>query len=111
VDQSTVTVRAAVEPAMVERAFEGMPVRVLGLTRLEGTVDPPVARLILRGPSVLLNDVDMRSVTLQVEGALVDTRPPSRYVRTVTVAGLPAGVAAEVQPDTIMLTTRRKHDQ
>jgi hypothetical protein len=87
-----------------------MPVRVIGLTRLEGTVEPPEARLILRGPSVLLADVNPKTVTLQVEGALVDTRPPSRYVRTVTVAGLPAGVAAEVQPDTIMLTTRRKRE-
>jgi hypothetical protein len=28
----------------------------------------------------------------------------------VTVNGLPAGVAAEVQPDTVMLSTHRKRD-
>jgi YbbR domain-containing protein len=109
-EQTAVTVRADIEPAMVERVLDHMPVRVIGLTRLEGTVEPPEARLILRGPSVLLADVNPKTVTLQVEGALVDTRPPAKYVRSVTVGGLPAGVAAEVQPDTIMLTTRRKRE-
>jgi YbbR domain-containing protein len=109
-DLTTVTVRADIQPAMVERSFDALPVKVAGLTRLEGTVEPPTARLILRGPSVLLNDVSDKTVSLQVEASLVDTRPPARYIRTVTVNGLPAGVAAEVQPDTIMLTTRRKRE-
>jgi len=111
VKQGTVTVRAEIEPAMVERTFDGLAVHVIGLNRLEGATEPAAARLILRGPSVLLNEVNPKLVTLQVDAALVDTRPPARYVRTVTVAGLPAGVAAEVQPDTTMLTTRRKRDQ
>jgi YbbR domain-containing protein len=109
-DSTMVTVRADVQPAMVERVFGAVPVKVVGLTRLEGAVEPPTARLTLRGPSVLLKDVSASQVSLQVEAALVDTRPPSRYIRAVTVSGLPAGVAAEVQPDTIMLTTRRKRE-
>jgi YbbR domain-containing protein len=109
-DPTMVTVRADVQPAMVERVFGDVPVKIVGLTRLEGTVEPPVARLTLRGPSVLLKDVSAGQVGLQVEAALVDTRPPSRYIRAITVSGLPAGVAAEVQPDTIMLTTRRKRE-
>jgi YbbR-like protein len=106
------TVRVAVEvlPAMVERSFDALAIKVTGLQRLDATVDPPTARLILRGPSVLLKQVDERPVVLQVDGALVDTRPPARYVRNVTVSGLPAGVAAEVQPDTTALITRRKHE-
>jgi YbbR domain-containing protein len=109
-DPTMVTVRTDVQPAMVERVFGDLPVKIAGLTRLEGTVEPPSARLTLRGPSVLLKDVSASQLSLQVEGALVDTRPPSRYIRAVTVSGLPAGVAAEVQPDTIMLTTRRKRE-
>jgi YbbR domain-containing protein len=109
-DSTLVTVRADVQPAMVERVFGDMPVKIVGLTRMEGAVEPPVARLTLRGPSVLLKDVSAAQVSLQVEASLVDTRPPSRYIRALTVSGLPAGVAAEVQPDTIMLTTRRKRE-
>jgi YbbR domain-containing protein len=109
-DSTTVTVKVDVQPAMVERVFDGLPVKVVGLTRLEGAVEPAVARLTLRGPSVLLKDVNAAQVSLQVEAALVDTRPPAKYIRALTVSGLPAGVAAEVQPDTIMLTTRRKRE-
>ncbi len=108
VDATAVTVTAEIMPAMVERSFDAVPITVTGLTRLEGTVDPAAGRLILRGPSVLLKGLGEPG--LQVDAALVDTRPPARYVRNITVTGLPAGVAAEVQPDTTMLITRRKHD-
>jgi YbbR domain-containing protein len=107
-DLSTVHVRADVQPAMVERSFEDVPVRVLGLSRMEAAVEPPTVRLTLRGPSVLLDAVAPKDVSLNVEASLIDTRPPAKYIRSVTVGGLPAGVAAEVQPDTVMLTTHRK---
>lgn len=109
-DVSAVMVMADVQPAMVEKAFASVPIKVVGLTRLDGTVDPPTARVVLRGPSVLLDDVTDKSIALKVEGSLIDTHAPSRYVRAITVSGLPAGVAAEVQPPTVMLTTRRKHE-
>jgi hypothetical protein len=110
VGTTEVRVAAEVLPAMVERSFDALPIKVTGLARLDATVDPPTARLILRGPSVLLNRLREPSLGLQVDGALVDTRPPARYVRSITVTGLPAGVAAEVQPDTTALITRRKHE-
>ena len=65
---------------------------------------------MIRGPSPLVADVSDKTVSLKIDAALIDTRPPAKYIRTLTVSGLPAGVAAEVQPDTIMLTTHRKHE-
>jgi YbbR domain-containing protein len=109
-ESTTVMVRADVQPAMVEKVFEAMPIKVVGLTRMDGTVDPPTAKLTLRGPSVLLGDVSDKTVSLKVEGSLIDGRPPAKYIRSLVVSGLPPGVAAEVQPDTIMLTTKRKRE-
>jgi YbbR domain-containing protein len=106
----SVSVRADVQAAMVERTFDELPIKVVGLTHLDAAVDPPTARLVIRGPSPLVGDVSDKTVTLKIDAALIDTRPPSKYIRTLTVSGLPAGVAAEVQPDTIMLTTRRKRE-
>jgi YbbR domain-containing protein len=107
-DVSIVHVHADVKPAMVEKLFDALPVHVLGLLHMEATVEPATAKLTLRGPSGLLDEVTAATVTLNVEASLIDTRPPSKYIRSITVGGLPAGVAAEVQPDTVMLTTRRK---
>jgi YbbR domain-containing protein len=109
-ESTTVTVHADVQPSIVERIFEELPIKLVGLNRMDGSVDPPQARLVLRGPSPLVAEVSDKTVSLKVEASLMDTRPPAKYIRTVTVSGLPAGVAAEVQPDTIMLTTRRKHE-
>jgi len=109
-ESTTVMVKADVQPAMVEKVFEDMPVKVVGLTRMDGTVDPPTAKLTLRGPSVLLGDVSDKTVSLRVEASLIDGRPPAKYLRSLTVSGLPAGVAAEVQPDQVMLTTKRKRE-
>jgi YbbR domain-containing protein len=109
-DSTTVSVRVDVRPAMVERVFEDLPVKVVGLTHMDASLDPPTARLVIRGPSPLVGDVSDKTVSLKVEASLIDTRPPAKYIRTPTVSGLPAGVAAEEQPDTIMLTTRRKRE-
>jgi YbbR domain-containing protein len=109
-DASTVTVEADVRPAMVERVFDDLPVRLIGMTRLDGAVDPPKVRLTLRGPSNLIEAIKPGDITLRVDGQLIDLRPPARYVRSVAVVGLPAGVAAEVQPDTVAVTTHRKHE-
>lgn len=109
-DVTSVVVSADVQPAMVEKTFEAVPIKIVGLSRLDGAVEPPTARVVLRGPSVLLDGVTDKSIALKVEGSLIDTHAPSKYVRAPTVSGLPAGVAAEVQPPTVMLTTRRKHD-
>jgi len=110
VDATMVTVEATVQPAIVERTFDNLPVKLLGMTRLEAMIEPPVARLILRGPSNLIEPIKQSDVNLNVDGQLVDLRPPARYVRTIVVGGLPAGVAAEVQPDSVAVTTHRKHE-
>jgi hypothetical protein len=109
-DATTVTVEAEIQPAMVERVFESLQVKLFGMTRMDAIIDPPVARLILRGPSNLVESVNQPDVSLHVDGQLIDLRPPARYVRTVVVSGLPAGVAAEVQPDSVAVTTHRRHD-
>ncbi len=95
-DVTTVSVRADVQPAMVERTFDQLPIQVVGLTHMDATVDPPTARLVIRGPSPLVGDVSDKTVSLKLDASLIDTRPPAKYTRIVTVSGLPAGVAAEV---------------
>ena len=87
-----------------------MPVKILGLSRLDGQCDPPSARVTLRGPSSLVGAVTLDTLSLAVDAQLVDTRPPARYLRQIAAQGLPAGVSAEVQPDSVMLSTRRKRD-
>jgi YbbR domain-containing protein len=109
-ESTTVSVRADIQAAMVERIFEGLPIKIVGLTHLDASVEPATARLVIRGPSPLVGDVSDKTVGLKIDASLIDTRPPAKYLRTLTVSGLPAGVAAEVQPDTIMLTTRRKRE-
>jgi hypothetical protein len=109
-DGTTVTVEAEVQPAIVERVFESLPVKMLGMTRMEAAIEPPAARLILRGPSNLLESLSQSDVSLHVDGQLIDLRPPARYVRAVVAGGLPSGVAAEVQPDSVAITTRRRHE-
>jgi len=109
-EAQTVHVGADIQTAMVERVFDELPIKVVGLTHLDATVDPPTARLVIRGPSPLVGDVSDKTVALKIDASLIDTRPPAKYIRTLTVSGLPAGIAAEVQPDTIMLTTRRKRE-
>jgi len=107
-DAQQVVVHAEIQPAIVERTFDSLPVKVLGLTRLEGVPEPANARLILRGPSDLVLGVKVDKISLSVDAALLDGRPPSKMLRNVSVQGLPEGVAAEIQPDTIMLQTRHK---
>jgi len=106
----TVQVTADIEPAIVERTLDSVPVKILGLSKLEGQVDPPSARVILHGPSQLVSAVTLDTLSLAVEAQLVDTRPPSKYVRQLSVNGLPAGVSAELQPDSVQLSTHRKRD-
>ena len=110
IDGGQVLVHVEVQPAMVERTFDALPLKILGLSRMAGQVEPDTARLILRGPSNLVLGIKPEELSLAVDGTLVDTRPPARFIRSVTVNGLPAGVAAEVQPDTVMLSTHRKRD-
>lgn len=105
-----VQVTAEIAPAIVERTLDEVPIKILGLSRLEGQVEPQAARVIVRGPSQLIGGVTVETVSLAVDGQLVDTRPASKYLRPVAVNGLPAGVSAEVQPDTVMLSTHRKRD-
>jgi hypothetical protein len=104
-DGGSVTIEAEVRPSIVERSFAALPIRAVGLHRLDGDIDPPNARLILRGPANLVSALTEEQVALHVSAELADTRAPARYLRSITVSGLPAGVAAEVQPDSVTLTT------
>jgi YbbR domain-containing protein len=109
-DASSVTVTADIRPAIVERSIDGVAVQVVGLNRLEGTLEPRAARVILRGPSDLVRRVSPGSVQLSVDARLEEQRPPALFKKRVDVAGLPTGVAAEVLPDTVLLSTRRRHE-
>lgn len=108
VDAGTVTVTAEIRPAIVERAIEGVVVRTIGLSRIEGELEPRVATVILRGPSDLVRRVSPSAIQLSVDARLEDSRPPALFKKRVDVAGLPSGVAAEVRPDSVLLSTRRR---
>jgi hypothetical protein len=107
-DVTTVRVNADIQPAIVERVFAVVPVQAEGLTRLAATVEPLAVDIIVRGPSDKLSALGQESVTASVDAQLLDSRPPARWVRPVQVGGLPAGVAAEVHPSSVAVTTRRK---
>jgi hypothetical protein len=102
-----VTIDARVEPAIEERVLAGLPVRVVGLRRLSAVVEPATARLILRGPAGLVSELRPDELALTVEGQLIDKQPPADYSRPVVPTGLPAGVAAEVQPDIVKVHTTK----
>jgi YbbR domain-containing protein len=107
---STVTVNVDIRPAIIERAVESVPVRVIGLAHLDGELDPKVATVILRGPSDLVRRVSPTALQLSVDARLEDSRPPALFKKTVSVAGLPSGVAAEVRPDSAVLATHRRRE-
>jgi YbbR domain-containing protein len=109
-DVSTATVEATIEPEIVERSFDPVPVRVLGLTRLDALIEPATVRLTLRGPHALVSAVAATTLSVQVDAQLIDLRPPTKYIRSLAVAGVPAGVAAELQPDSVSITTRRRRE-
>jgi len=107
-DVAQVAVRAEIQPAIVERTFASVPIRVTGLSKLAGDAEPSVAKVILRGPAQRVMALTNAQVELVIDALLADTRPPARYVRRLTVSGLPVGVGAEVQPDSVELVTHRR---
>ena len=50
---------------------------------MDATVEPPTARLVIRGPSPLVGDVSDKTIAIKVEASLIDTRPPAKYIRTL----------------------------
>lgn len=106
----SVTITADVRPAIVERTIEAVKVRLVGLAHLDGDVDPPSATVILRGPFDLVRRVSPTSLQLVVDARLEDGRPPALSKKRIDVTGLPSGVAAEVRPDTALLSTRHHRE-
>ncbi|MEO6951466.1 MAG: CdaR family protein [Polyangia bacterium] len=106
----SVTVTADVRPAIVERSLDGVKIGVAGLTHLDADVDPKVAQVILRGPFDLVRRVSPTSIQLVLDARLEDGRPPALYKKRIDVTGLPSGVAAEVRPDTALLSTRHHRE-
>lgn len=103
-DPARVLVRVEVQPALVERTLDALPIRIVGPSRLRAKLDPPQARLLLRGPADLLAAVRPERISLSVNSQLVDASHAGRFVRSVVVNGLMPGVQAEVHPDTVMLS-------
>ncbi len=110
VEGKTAVVHAEIQPAIVERTFDEVPVKLLGLSRLDGTTDPSKVRVILRGPSDLVLNLARDAIVVQIDAQLLDNRPPSKMLRNLTVTGMPPGVAAELSPDSVMLTTHRRRE-
>ena len=110
VDVTSVAVDVDIRPAIVERSLDAVQVKITGAQRLEGTIDPGAVKVILRGPSDVVRRVDLEAVLVSVDGRLEDGRPPSSYRKRLVVSGLPSGVAAELRPDTVLLSTHRHHE-
>jgi YbbR domain-containing protein len=109
-DATTVNVDVEVQTAIVERTLEPVPIKVTGAVRLEGAVTPAEVSVILRGPSDVVRKVDPASVAVTLDARLEDGRPPAIYAKRLQASGLPPGVAAELRPDTVSLSTRRRHE-
>lgn len=110
VDVKQVAVDADVEPALLELMLDGVPVHVSGATRLSSEVAPQAVQLVLRGPADTLRRVQRSDISVTVDVQLEDGRPPGSYRKRVSVTGLPRGIAAEIRPDTVLLSTHRRRD-
>ena len=105
-----VSVDVEVVAALAERTLRGVPVRVTGLGRLEGRVEPDEAEVVLRGPAEALAAVPVGMPALLVDGQAEDSRPSGVFRKRIGVAGLPPDVAAQVRPESVTLVTRRRRN-
>lgn len=105
---ATIVVEADIKPMIVERVFDKVPIAVAGLTKHEGVVQPAEAKVILRGPSDVLEGISADRLNLAIDAQLEDTRGPGTTQKRLVPSGLPAGVAAEVRPEAVKLTLRRR---
>jgi YbbR domain-containing protein len=105
-----VEVEVEVVQAIGERTLSAVPVRVTGLSRLDGSLEPELADVVLRGPAEALQQVAPGSPSLLVDAQAEDARPIGTFRKRISVVGLPQGVAAEVRPESVTLVTRRRRD-
>jgi YbbR domain-containing protein len=110
VEAASVTLTADIRPAIVERTLESVPITVTGLSHLDGDAEPKSATIILRGPYDIVRRVSLASLQVFVDARLEDSRPPALFKKRVEVSGLPGGVAAEAKPDSVLLSTHRRHE-
>jgi YbbR domain-containing protein len=109
-EPQSVSVEAEIQPTIVEQSFSNVHIKVAGASRLEGMAAPGTVQVILRGPSDLVRRVARETVTATIDMRLEDSRPPGLYRKRVQVTDLPAGLAAEVRPDAIVLSTHHHRD-
>ncbi len=105
-----VAVDVEVVAALAERTLRGVPVRVTGLSRLDGRLEPEVADVVLRGPAEALAAVPLGVPSLLVDAAAEDGRPAGAFRKRIGAVGLPPNVAAEVRPESVTLVTKRRRD-
>ncbi len=105
---ATIAIDAEVKAMIVERVFDKVPIAIAGLTKHEAVVQPAEAKVILRGPSDVLEGISPERLALSIDAALEDTRGPGTTQKRLVPSGLPAGVAAEVRPESVKLTLRRR---
>jgi YbbR domain-containing protein len=105
-----VAVVVEIVQAISERTLPAVPVRVTGMQRLEETLEPDTADVVLRGPADALAQVAPGSPSLLVDAQAEDARPPGTFRKRISVVGLPQGVAAEVRPESVTLVTNRRRD-
>jgi YbbR domain-containing protein len=110
VDSGPVTVEVEIRAAIIERTLDAVPVRLSGAQRIDGATDPQAVRVILRGPADAVQKVDPAQVAVTVEARVEDGRPPATFKKRPQLSGLPAGVAAELRPDSVLITTKRHHE-
>jgi YbbR domain-containing protein len=106
-----ITVTVEVAPTLGEKLLRAVAVRVVGADRIDATVEPPEVDVVLRGPAEALARVVAGRPELLVDATAEAARAPGVARKRVDVVGLPAGVAAEVRPDSVTLLTRRRREQ
>jgi len=115
-----VTVAIAVEPVLVERHFEGAPVRVPAIARtIEIVTDPPVVSVFARGPKNLIEAMDVEDFTFLLEGEIeevagktyADVRVTARPRRDLPRAAEGVYEVIRVEPNVLNVIVREAAPQ
>jgi hypothetical protein len=110
-----VTVAVAVEPVLVERVFEGAPVRVPAIAQnIEIVTDPPFVSVYARGPKNLIEALDSDDFTFLLEGEIeevagktyADLRVTARARRDLPRAAEGVYEVIRVEPNVLDVVVR-----
>ena len=112
-DVTSVDVRVDVEEEVAQKTLSNLSIQLvqplgiknpLSLSSYE--VDPQMVEVVLRGAKNAIKQVDDRKVTAMVQIHIEDLAPSASRMAPVLVRGTPPGVAIDVHPSEIKLSTK-----